>query len=118
MHRKVTLPEVFTNWLDEQDKKIVEQLLSDKIVRKMENIGLDINNLTELENHILENDKKYFSLQESGNTKEYMHFFCRARLLSAAKFIKQGNFNDALYEYFYSFDTDDPNEVIKDLDKN
>jgi len=55
-------------------------------------------------------------MKYTGNTSEYMPFFCRARLLSAAKFLQQGKFDDAIYEYFHSFDTDDPEEIIKDLE--
>ncbi|MBN2399676.1 MAG: hypothetical protein JXI33_04975 [Candidatus Aminicenantes bacterium] len=115
MHRKETLPDIFKKWLADQNEKFVAQQLENKIEMKIAALGLHINNLKELEKQIIDNDKNYYALQETGNIKEYMPFFCKARLISAAKFLRQGKFDDAIFEYFHSFDTDDPNEIIKDL---
>lgn len=115
MHRTDTLPETFIKWLSGQNIESIEHILRNKINRKIEKLGLDMNNPAELETQILQNDEKYYALQDSGNANECMPFFCKARLLSAAKFMHQGEFDDAIYEYFHSFNTDNPEEIIEDL---
>jgi hypothetical protein len=37
------------------------------------------------------------------------------RKYEGSKFMQQGEFDDAIYEYFHSFNTDNPEDIIEDL---
>ncbi len=114
-HRINTLPERIKEWLINQEESFIEKKLKSIICQKMKELGIDVNDLDALEDQIQENDQQYLDLQETNDINESMVFFCRARLISAAKFLQLGELDDAIYEYFYSFNTDNEEEIIKEI---
>lgn len=112
-HRINSLPEEFLKWLDSQDQKYLFIQLKEKITEGLSKLKIDINNIDKLEKCIELNDVKYHEYQN--NNKESMAFFRKARLISAGKFIQENKTDDAIYEYFHSFDTEDIHEIIKHI---
>jgi len=116
-HRSTTLPEIFVKWVTAKGQAFVSGQLKNRIAHKIKALGLDPDDVDELQKQAAAYDEKYLALQESGDSGESVPFFCRARLLSAAFFLRRGEFHDAVYEYFHSFGTSDPEEVISDMEK-
>ena len=115
MHRIKTLPKLFTDWIADHDRTYIHEQLEKGIIRRTGKSGTDINDLNLLERQITEFDQKYYDLQETDKNQSMLNFFT-ARLLSAAQCLKSGQLDDALYEYFHSFSSDNPEDIIKDLE--
>jgi len=106
MHRSETLPQAFRDWIKAQPEAELRQRLGETVISRMKALRIDMTDQSEL-------DQKYFALQESEDQEKSMRFFRQARLAAAAGFLKEDSFNDALYEYYHSCNSE--KEAIEGL---